>query len=132
MNKSDVQTILDHITSERRKVENYIDDELEKTNTKVDALQKGVSGLKTDMSNLENKVDNLENKVDNLENRFDNLENKVDNLENKFDNLEDKVDNLTDAVIEGFDNTERTLSDWEGKPVNLISKEKKDKLQKTA
>ena len=118
MNKSDVQTILDHITSERRKVENYIDDELEKTNTKVDALQKGVSGLKTDMSNLENKVDNLEN--------------KVDNLENKVDNLEDKVDNLTDAVIEGFDNTERTLSDWEGKPVNLISKEKKDKLQRTA
>ncbi|MCY4552866.1 MAG: hypothetical protein OXC79_04255 [Candidatus Poribacteria bacterium] len=102
--KSDLQTILDHITSERQKVENYIDDELEKTNTKVDALQKGVSGLKKDMSNLENKVDNLEN----------------------------KVDNLTDAVVEGFDNTERTLSDWEEKPVNLISKEKKDKLQKTA
>ena len=109
--KSDLQTILDHITSERQKVENYIDDELEKTNTKVDALQKGVSGLKKDMSNLENKVDNLENKVDNIEN---------------------KVDNLTDAVVEGFDNTERILSDWEEKPVNLISKEKKDKLQKTA
>ena len=131
MNKSDVQTILDHITSERRKVENYIDDELEKTNAKVDALQKGVSGLKQDMSNLENKVDNLENKVDNLENRFDNLENKVDNLENRFDNLENKVDNLTDAVIEGFDNTERVLSDWEGKRVNLISKQKRDKLQET-
>ncbi len=102
--KSDLQTILDHITSERQKVENYIDDELEKTNTKVDALQKGVSGLKKDMSNLENKVDNLEN----------------------------KVDNLTDAVVEGFENTEQILSDWEEKPVNLISKEKKDKLQKTA
>ena len=102
--KSDLQTILDHITSERQKVENYIDDELEKTNTKVDALQKGVSGLKKDMSNIENKVDNIEN----------------------------KVDNLTDAVVEGFDNTERILSDWEEKPVNLISKEKKDKLQKTA
>ena len=40
MNKSDVQTILDHITSERRKVENYIGDKLEKTNAKIDALQK--------------------------------------------------------------------------------------------
>ena len=116
--KGDLQTILDHVTSERQKVENYINDELEKTNTKVDALQKGVSGLKKDMSNLENKVDNLEN--------------KVDNLENKVDNLENRVDNLTDAVVEGFDNTERILSDWEEKPVNLISKQKKDKLQKTA
>ena len=124
MNKSDVQTILDHITSERRKVENYIGNELEKTNTKVDVLQKGVSGLKTDMSNIENKVDNIENKVDNIENRFD-------NIENRFDNIENKVDNLTDAVIEGFDNTERILSDWEGKPVNLISKQEKDKLQST-
>ena len=109
--KGDVQTILNHITSERQKVENYINDELEKTNTKVDALQKGLSGLKKDVSNLDNKVDNLDNKVDNLENR---------------------VDNLTDAVVEGFDNTERILSDWEEKPVNLISKQKKDKLQKTA
>ena len=102
--KGDVQTILDHITSERQKVENYINDELEKTNTKVDALQKGLSGLKKDVSNLDNKVDNLD----------------------------DRVDNLTDAVVEGFDNTERILSDWEEKPVNLISKQKKDKLQKTA
>ena len=93
--KSDLQTILDHVTSERQKVENYIGDALEKTNTKVDALQKGVSGLKKDMSNLENKVDNL-----------------------------------TDAVVEGFDNTERILSDWEEKPVNLISKEKKTNYRK--
>ena len=102
--KGDVQTILDHVTSERQKVENYINEELEKTNTKVDAIQKGLSGLKKDVSNLENKVDSLEN----------------------------RVDNLTDAVVEGFDNTERILSDWEEKPVNLISKEKKDELQKTA
>ena len=63
--KSDLQTILDHITSERQKVENYIGDALKKTNTKVDALQKGISGLKKDMSNLENteKRQTTENRI---------------------------------------------------------------------
>ena len=48
---------------------------------------------------------------------------------NRIDKLKNKVDNLTDAVIEGFDNTEQVLSDWEGKPINLLSKQTKSQLQ---
>ena len=95
--RGDLQTLFDHITSERRSVENYVDNKIEQVNTKVDALQKDVSTLKTDMKRVENKVDVL-----------------------------------TDAVIEGFDNTERILSDWEGKPVDIISKQTKDELENTA
>ena len=109
--KGDLQSLRDFIRQENRRLDNSID--------------KKIEDVKKDVTNLENRFDNLENKFDNLENKFDNLENKVDNLENK-------VDNLTDAVLEGFGNTERILSDWEGKPVNLISKQTKDKLQKTA
>ena len=108
--KDDLQSLKDFIREENRK---------RRENMKLDnRIDKKIDSVKKDVANLGNKVDNLEN-------RFDNLENKVDNLENK-------VDNLTDAVIEGFDNTERILSDWEGKPVNLISKQKKEKLKETA
>ena len=100
--KGDLQSLRDFIRQENRKLDNSID--------------KKIEGVKKDVTNLENKVDNLEN--------------KVDNLENKVDNLENKVDNLTDAVIEGFDNTERILSDWEGKPVNLLSKQTKTNYRK--
>ena len=79
MRNADVQTILDHITSERRKVENYIHDELTKTNTKLDALQKDLSGIREDVAN-----------------------------------------------------TERILSDWEGKPIHLVSKQTQNKLKKNA
>ena len=70
----------------------------------------------------------LDNSVDE---KIDSVKKDVTNLESKVDNLENKVDNLTDAVIEGFDNTEQILSDWEGKPVNLMSKQKKEKLKET-
>lgn len=56
---ADVQTILDHITSERRKVENYVHEELENVNNKVDALQKGVSNLKRDMTQVKSDVSQL-------------------------------------------------------------------------
>ena len=59
------------------------------------------------------------------------LKEDVSGLKTDMKRVESKVDNLTDAVIEGFDNTEQILSDWEGKPVNLIPKQTKDKLQKT-
>ena len=104
MTRGDLQTLLDHITSERRSVENYVDNKIEQVNTKVDALQKDVSTLKTDVSTLKTDMKRVEN----------------------------KVDVLTDAVIEGFDNTERILSDWEGKPVDIISKQTKDELENTA
>ena len=53
MRNADVQTILDHITSERQKVENYIGDKLKKINTKLDALQKDVSEIKQTRNELQ-------------------------------------------------------------------------------
>jgi chromosome segregation ATPase len=123
MSRGDLQTILDHITSERRNVENYVNSEIKQVkseikqvNTKVDALQNGVSTLKKDVSGLKEDVSGLKEDVSDL---------KTD-----VSDLKTKVDTLTDAVIEGFDNTEQILSDWEGKPVNLIPKQTKAKLQK--
>ena len=120
--KADLQSLKDFITRENRELDDSINEKIESVKSdvknlerKTDALQQGVSNLKRGQERIENRVDNLEN--------------KVDNLENKFDNLENKVDNLTDAVIEGFDNTERILSDWEGTPVNLLSKQTKSELQ---
>ena len=40
------QTLLDHITSERRKLNNYIHEEFEKINNKLDALQTDLKELK--------------------------------------------------------------------------------------
>ena len=116
--RGDLQSLRDFIRQENRRLDNSIDEKIDSVNERIDSVDEKIDSVKKDVTNLENKVDNLEN--------------KVDNLENKVDNLENKVDNLTDAVIEGFDNTERILSDWEGKPVNLISKQKKEKLKETA
>ena len=80
-------------------------------NLEIKALQRDVSTLKKDVSTLQADVSTLEADMK-----------RVDN----------KIDVLTDAVIEGFDNTERILSDWEGKPVILISKQTKRKLQNPA
>ena len=38
LTKSDMQTILDHITSERQKTENYVREELKKVNNRMDAI----------------------------------------------------------------------------------------------
>ena len=113
--KGDLQALRDFIRQENRDLDNSID--------------RKIKGIEKDVANLGNKVDNLENRVANLEDKVDNLEDKVDNLEDKVDNLEGKVDNLTDAVVEGFSNTEQILSDWEGKPVDLISQQTKTQLQ---
>ena len=51
-----MQTILDHITSERQKTENYVHEELEKVNNRMDAMQKGISNLKKDVSTLKSDV----------------------------------------------------------------------------
>ena len=129
--KGDLQTILDHITSERRNVENYVNSEIKQVNTKVDALQKGVSTLKKDVSGLKEDVSVLKTDVSGLKEDVSGLKEDVSVLKTDMKRVESKVDNLTDTVIEGFDNTERILSDWEGKPVNLIPKQTKAKLQKT-
>ena len=129
--KGGIQTILDHITLERRNVENYVNSEIKQVkseikqvNTKVDALQNGVSTLKKDVSVLKEDVSVLKEDVSVLKE-------DVSVLKKDMRRVESKVDTLTDAVVEGFDNTEQILSDWEGKPVNLIPKQTKEKLQKT-
>ena len=56
---------------------------------------------------------------------FSELSAKLDRNYRKMDDLQNEVnerlDNLTDAVIEGFDNTERSLSNLEGQQVNVLS-----------
>ena len=123
--KDDLQSLRDFIRQENRRLDNSINEKIDGVNGRIDSVNERID-------RVDEKIDSVKKDVTNLENKVDNLENKVDNLENKVDNLENKVDNLTDAVIEGFDNTEQILSDWEGKPVNLISKQKKEKLKETA
>lgn len=79
---------------------------------------------KADLQSLRDFIRRENRKLDNS------MDEKIESVKKDVANLESKVDTLTDAVIEGFDNTERILSDWEGKSVNLISKQTKDKLQK--
>ena len=101
MSRGDMQSLRDFIRQENRKLDNSMDEKIESVKKDVADLKKDVSGLKTDVADLKTDMKRVES----------------------------KVDNLTDAVIEGFDNTEQILSDWEGKPVNLISKRTKAKLQ---
>ena len=104
LTRGNMQTLMDFIRQENRRLDNSIHD-------------------------LDKKIDTV--KAD-LEKKIDRVDKKVDTLDKKVDRVDKKVDVLTDAVIEGFDNTERILSDWEGKPVTLISKQTKDKLQNPA
>ncbi|MXZ82052.1 MAG: hypothetical protein F4Z15_12040 [Gammaproteobacteria bacterium] len=66
MTKGDMQTILDHITSERQKTENYVHEELEKANNRMDAMQKGISNLRKDVSTLKSDVSILKSDVSTL------------------------------------------------------------------
>ena len=59
MTHGEFQTMLDHITSERLKGQNYVHEEMEKVNNKVDALQTGVSNLKRDMTQVKQDVSTL-------------------------------------------------------------------------
>ena len=59
LTKGDLQTILDHVTTERQNAEKYVNEELNKVNDKVDALQKGVSNLKRDMTQVKKDVGTL-------------------------------------------------------------------------
>lgn len=109
--KGDLQSLKDFITRENRELDNSF-------NEKIESVKFDIESVKSDVKNLERKTDALQQGVSNLIKGQEEIENKVADL--------------TDAVIEGFDNTERILSDWEEKPVELISKQKKDKLRKTA
>ena len=84
--------------------------------------------IRQENRNLDNSINR---KIEGIEKDVVDLGSKVDNLGNKVDNLGNKVDNLTDAVVEGFSNTEQILSDWEGKPVELIPKQTKIQLQES-
>ena len=66
---ADVQKILDHITSERREVENYVHKEIENVHKRVDALQKGVSNLKRDMTEVKKRLESTENRYDGSQSR---------------------------------------------------------------
>ena len=119
LTRGNMQTLMDFIRQENRRLDNRLGDKIDNLDKKIDRVDKKIDTVKAD---LEQKIDTLDKKVDTV---------KAD-LEQKIDTLDKKVDVLTDAVIEGFDNTERILSDWEGKPVTLISKQTKDELENTA
>ena len=98
-----------------------------------DSMSRGDMQSLRDFIRQENrKLDNsIDEKIESVKKDVSDLKTDVSDLKTDVSDLKTKVDTLTDAVIEGFDNTEQILSDWEGKPVNLISKQTKDKLQKT-
>ena len=84
MTKGDMQTILDHITSERRKTENYVHEELEnvheeleKANNRMDAMQKGISNLRKDVSTLKSDVSTLKSDVSTLKEGQARIDNNV-------------------------------------------------------
>lgn len=77
MTKGDMQTILDHITSERQKTENYVHEELEKVNNRMDAMQKGISNLKKDVSTLQSDVSILKSDVSILKEGQARIDNNV-------------------------------------------------------
>ena len=90
-----------------------------------------MEGVKSDVEGIKSDVEGVKSDVKNLQRKTDALQQGVSNLRKGQEQIENKVANLTDAVIEGFDNTERILSDWEGEPVNLISKQTKSRLQES-
>ena len=83
------QTMLDHITSERLKVQNYVHEEMEKVNNKVDALQTGVSNLKRDMTQVKDDVSTL--KTDMTQVKDD-----VSTLKTDMTQVKDDVETIAD------------------------------------
>ena len=137
--KGDLQSLRDFIRQENRRLDNSINQKIEGVKSDVEGIKSDVEGIKSDVEGIKSDVEGVKSDVEGVKSDVKNLQQKTDALQQGVSNLikgqeqmENKVDNLTDAVIEGFDNTERILSDWEGKPVDLISKEKKEKLKETA
>ena len=90
MTKGDMQTILDHITSERQKTESYVHEELEKVNNKMNAMQKGISNLKKDVSTLKSDVSTLKSDVSILKEGQARIDNNVTTIADELGIL-DKI-----------------------------------------
>ena len=89
--KGDMQTILDHITSERQKIENYVHEELEKTNNRMDAMQKGISTLKSDVSTLKSDVSTLKSDVSTLKSDVSILKEGQARIDNNVTTIADEL-----------------------------------------
>ena len=90
MTKGDMQTILDHITSERQKTENYVHEELEKVNNRMDAMQKGISNLKKDVSTLKSDMSILKSDVSILKEGQARIDNNVTTIADEL-GISDKI-----------------------------------------
>ena len=95
--KGDMQTILDHITSERQKTENYVHEELEyvhekleKANNRMDAMQKGIGNLWKDVSTLKSDVSTLNSDVSTLKEGQARIDNNVTTIADELGIL-DKI-----------------------------------------
>ena len=95
--KGDMQTILDHITSERQKTENYVHEELEyvhekleKANNRMDAMQKGIGNLRKDVSTLKSDVSTLKSDVSTLKEGQARIDNNVTTIADELGIL-DKI-----------------------------------------
>ncbi len=91
MTKGDMQTILDHITSERQKTENYVHEELEKVNNRMDAMQKGISNLKKDVSTLKSDVSILKSDVSILKSDVSILKEGQARIDNNVTTIADEL-----------------------------------------
>ena len=98
MTKGDMQTILDHITSERQKTENYVHEELEKANNRMDAMQKGISNLRKDVSTLKSDVSTLKSDVSTLKSDVSTLKSDVSTLKSDVSILKSDVSILKSDV----------------------------------
>ena len=110
MTKGDMQTILDHITSERQKIENYVHEELEKTNNRMDAMQKGISNLKSDVSTLKSDVSTLKSDVSTLKSDVSTLKSDVSTLKSDVSTLKSDVSILKEGQAR-IDNNVTTIAD---------------------
>ena len=94
LTKADLQTILDHITVSTQKVENYVNDELTKTNNKVEALQTGVSNLKRDVSNLKRDMTQVKTDVNEIKTDVKQVKEDVDIITSDYGYERDKTGKL--------------------------------------
>ena len=98
MTKGDMQTILDHITSERQKTENYVHEELEKANNRMDAMQKGISNLRKDVSTLKSDVSILKSDVSTLKSDVSILKSDVSILKEGQARIDSNVTTIADEL----------------------------------
>ena len=95
--KADLQTILNHITSERYKVENYVHDEIEKVNNRVDVLRSDVNELKTDMKQVKKDIVELKTDVNELKTDMKQVKKDVNTIASDLGYVRDENQQLKSA-----------------------------------